>query len=92
MFYIMFRQIAVTSFIYREFCTSWTLFLCGFIDENNFNIRLFCLFQPGFDDMSPEYPEINYFDVELMKDNQQGLGITIAGYVGRDNSNPGRLW
>lgn len=41
--------------------------------------------------MSPEYPEINYFDVELLKDNQNGLGITIAGYVGRQSDNPGRL-
>jgi len=40
--------------------------------------------------MSPEYPDINYFDVDLLKDNQHGLGITIAGYVGRDNNNPGR--
>jgi len=40
--------------------------------------------------MSPEYPDINYFDVDLLKDSQHGLGITIAGYVGRDNNNPGR--
>ncbi|XP_052068702.1 multiple PDZ domain protein-like isoform X7 [Mytilus californianus] len=45
----------------------------------------------GFDDMSPEYPEINYFDVELLKDNQHGLGITIAGYVGRQSDNPDDL-
>ena len=32
---------------------------------------------------------MEYFDVTLMKDNQ-GLGITIAGYVGKDNT-PGRL-
>ncbi|XP_071131122.1 multiple PDZ domain protein-like isoform X15 [Mytilus edulis] len=45
----------------------------------------------GFEDMSPEYPEINYFDVELLKDNQNGLGITIAGYVGRQSDNPDDL-
>ncbi|KAL3869945.1 hypothetical protein ACJMK2_042565 [Sinanodonta woodiana] len=33
-----------------------------------------------------EYPEVEYFDVELVKDIRQGLGITIAGYVGRDNT------
>lgn len=38
--------------------------------------------------MAPEYPEVQYFDVDLTKDNQ-GLGITIAGYVGRDNT-PGK--
>lgn len=32
---------------------------------------------------------MEYFDVTLMKDSQ-GLGITIAGYVGKDNT-PGRL-
>lgn len=43
------------------------------------------LFQPHFEDMNPEYPEVEYFDADLLKDNQ-GLGITIAGYVGRDNA------
>ncbi|KAK3091257.1 hypothetical protein FSP39_018351 [Pinctada imbricata] len=32
-----------------------------------------------------EYPEIQYFDVDLLKDSQ-GLGITIAGYVGKDGT------
>ncbi|KAJ8305992.1 hypothetical protein KUTeg_016537 [Tegillarca granosa] len=40
---------------------------------------------PHFDEMNPEYPEVEYFDADLLKDNQ-GLGITIAGYVGRDNA------
>ncbi|XP_060069918.1 multiple PDZ domain protein-like, partial [Ylistrum balloti] len=35
--------------------------------------------------LPPEFPEVEYFDVNLMKDDQ-GLGITIAGYVGRENS------
>lgn len=41
------------------------------------------VFQPPFgEDVSRE---VEYFDVKLVKDASQGLGITIAGYVGRDN-------
>ena len=45
--------------------------------------------KPSYNDVGADYPEVEYFDVTLMKDNQ-GLGITIAGYVGKDNT-PGRL-
>uniref|UniRef100_A0A8W8NXS3 Multiple PDZ domain protein n=2 Tax=Magallana gigas TaxID=29159 RepID=A0A8W8NXS3_MAGGI len=41
--------------------------------------------QPGYNDVGADYPEVEYFDVTLMKDSQ-GLGITIAGYVGKDNT------
>lgn len=37
----------------------------------------------------PDVAEVDVFDVDLMKDSQ-GLGITIAGYVGGD-STPGKL-
>jgi hypothetical protein len=47
------------------------------------------VFQPAYNDVGPDYPEVEYFDVTLMKDSQ-GLGITIAGYVGKDNA-PGML-
>ncbi|XP_078318992.1 multiple PDZ domain protein-like isoform X3 [Crassostrea virginica] len=40
---------------------------------------------PSYNDVGADYPEVEYFDVNLMKDNQ-GLGITIAGYVGKDNT------
>ncbi|XP_056019682.1 multiple PDZ domain protein-like isoform X12 [Ostrea edulis] len=40
---------------------------------------------PAYNDVGPDYPEVEYFDVTLMKDSQ-GLGITIAGYVGKDNA------
>ncbi|XP_061191838.1 multiple PDZ domain protein-like isoform X8 [Saccostrea echinata] len=40
---------------------------------------------PPYNDVGTEYPEVEYFDVTLMKDSQ-GLGITIAGYVGKDNA------
>ena len=45
-------------------------------------------FQPPYnsDDMAPEFPEVEYFSVNLAKDSHQGLGITIAGYVGRENT------
>ncbi|XP_052777213.1 multiple PDZ domain protein-like isoform X10 [Mya arenaria] len=47
------------------------------------------------EDVPPPYrdevqPEVVYFDVTLGKDSHQGLGITIAGYIGKDN-NPGDL-
>ena len=46
------------------------------------------IFQPPYnsEDMSPEFPEVEYFSVNLAKDSHQGLGITIAGYVGRENT------
>ena len=49
--------------------------------------------QPPYnsDDMATEYPEVEYFSVNLAKDSHQGLGITIAGYVGRENT-PGNSW
>lgn len=47
------------------------------------------MFQPPYGEQLP--PEVEYFDVKLLKDSSQGLGITIAGYVGRDN-NPGMHW
>lgn len=50
---------------------------------------VFFLTKPSYNDVGADYPEVEYFDVTLMKDNQ-GLGITIAGYVGKDNT-PGRL-
>lgn len=37
-----------------------------------------CFFQNG---ENPDLPEVEYFTTELIKDSQ-GLGITIAGYVG----------
>ncbi|XP_053394216.1 multiple PDZ domain protein-like isoform X9 [Mercenaria mercenaria] len=40
--------------------------------------------QPPYGEELP--PEVDYFDVNLLKDTSQGLGITIAGYVGRDNN------
>ena len=36
-------------------------------------------------DIPNEVPEVEMFEVELQKDSQ-GLGITIAGYVGTDKS------
>ena len=41
---------------------------------------------PFGDEIPPEYPEVQYYDVTLAKDAEHGLGITIAGYVGRDNT------
>ena len=41
------------------------------------------VFQPPYPEDVPR--EVEYFDVKLVKDASQGLGITIAGYVGRDN-------
>ena len=35
--------------------------------------------------MASEVPEVEMFEVDLMKDTH-GLGITIAGYVGGDNT------
>ena len=37
-----------------------------------------------------EVPEVEVFEVDLRKDTH-GLGITIAGYVGGDNT-PGQLY
>ena len=55
------------------------------------SVLSFCFIftKPSYNDVGADYPEVEYFDVTLMKDNQ-GLGITIAGYVGKDNT-PGRL-
>lgn len=50
---------------------------------------MFVFLQPAYNDVGADYPEVEYFDVRLMKDSQ-GLGITIAGYVGKDNT-PGTL-
>ena len=38
--------------------------------------------------MAHEMPEVDVFEVELVKDNS-GLGITIAGYVGDSNRQEG---
>lgn len=38
--------------------------------------------------MMQEVPDVDVFEVDLMKDSH-GLGITIAGYVGGDNT-PGQ--
>ena len=49
------------------------------------------IFQPPYsEDIAPEFPEVEYFSVNLAKDAHQGLGITIAGYVGRENT-PGNI-
>ena len=40
--------------------------------------------------MPGEVPEVEVFEVNLIKDTH-GLGITIAGYVGGDNT-PGQFW
>ena len=49
---------------------------------------MFVCLQMPYGDEAP--PEVVHFDVALRKDSQQGLGITIAGYIGKDN-NPG-MW
>ncbi|XP_064625548.1 multiple PDZ domain protein-like isoform X16 [Lineus longissimus] len=45
------------------------------------NGLLLSLHQPPEDAVESDVPDVEYFEVELTKDNQ-GLGVTIAGYVG----------
>ena len=40
-----------------------------------------CLFQPSLEEAQLHSPDVEFFEAELVK-GTQGLGITIAGYIG----------
>lgn len=49
-----------------------------------------CTFQQP-EDTGSDSPDTEMFDVELIKDSQ-GLGITIAGYIGGEKSSSDGGW
>ena len=44
-----------------------------------------CFFQPSLEDAHLHSPDVEFFEAELVK-GTQGLGITIAGYIGEQST------